>query len=73
MHAARARSALENIFGTRKGSSGPRGVESEFMETRLNAPAAKGDAFVLKPQPLLHCGRAAQFDVAARAHHAVPG
>ena len=72
MRAASARSALENSFGTRTGSFG-RGFEAEFMQTHVNAPAAKGDAFVLEPQPLLHRGRAAQFDVTARAHHAVPG
>lgn len=43
------------------------------MQAHMNAPAAKGDAFVLEPQPLLHGGRAPQFDVSARAHYAVPG
>ena len=39
----------------------------------MNAPAAKGDAFVLKPQPLFHARGAAQFDVAAGAYYAMPG
>ena len=72
MRGARARSALENIFGTRTSSFWPCGFEAEFMQTHVNAPAAKGDAFVLEPQPLFHGGGAAQFDVAAGAHHAVP-
>ena len=73
MRALRARSSLENFFGTRTSSFWPCGFEAEFMQTHVNAPAAKGDAFVLQPQPLLHCGRAAQFDVTACAYHAVPG
>ena len=73
MRAARARPALENIFGTPTRTFRPRGFEAKFVDAHVNAPAAKCHAFVLKPQPLLHPRRAAQFDVTARAHYAVPG
>src|SRR5262249_17476384 len=72
-HAASARPALANLFGTGKGTFGPGDLEAEFMLTHVNAPAAEHNAFVFEPQPLLHGGGTAQFDMAARAHDTVPG
>ena len=43
------------------------------MLGHVNAPAAKGDAFVLETEALFHARGAAQFDMAAGAYDTVPG
>jgi hypothetical protein len=47
-------------------------AESKLMPVHIHAPAVKGDAFHLEPEPLLEPVLAGDADCSSRSEHTVP-